>query len=684
MTSIALKATVVGRKKDRAGNPTDRWEIKVWFDGTLITQPPWYCQTFLDPNSTVRPNAQQRRDASRAEDELDDGDDDDDDDSERSDSGDESSDASSSVDDDDDDAFTVHDSRSKTDREWTIAPNGIRTDPRTSPKFKPTIVGLAMSSFTDPLDLFLHFFPTDEFEGWAMNSRESIRRAGHEPPTALEYQHCVGIILAASLGPRHGGYKRWFSESTHRLIPGMRLGEFGLSRTRFQMLMRYLTIDRAASRNRDLQHSAMQGFVARWNERMAEAFHCGWITTLDESMLWGYQRDIEHLSFVKRKPRAIGTEGKCGGDATTRIMTVMEFCESADQMGRKAHVKEYGKSVATSLRLCEAAGWTTSGRVIIGDSWFGSLHFAMMCREHGMHAIGMVKTNTSGFPKRKLRDRCGKERGDHIAATIEIDGERYHAVAENDKCIKTFIATCSTTQPGSPAHKKRHAPDGKRLAGKLAKRTKTSETYYDAMPMVDINNHLRQSGLALEVAYGTHSATIRQLTSMLGIVEVNVFLARRYFCKFTGSHEEATAALALRLMGSPRAERTSPRRSSSGSSAEADSSASSASSAGSSGSSASVNANNAHEIGTFDEWKLKQRQQVCVYCYRTSGVHNNTSFYCKKCAGQGSPTRAAICLPIRGVGRQCYALHVACGIPPECTQRRVGRGLLPHMVAETN
>jgi hypothetical protein len=229
-------------------------------------------------------------------------------------------------------------------------------------------------------------------------------------------------------------------------------------------------------------------------------------------MLWGYQRNIEHLTFTKRKPRAIGTEGKCGGDATTRIMTVMEFCESADQMGRKAHVKEYGKSVATSLRLCEAAGWTTSGRVIIGDSWFGSLHFAMMCREHGMHAIGMVKTNTAGFPKRKLRDRCGKERGDHIAATIEIDGEQYHAVAENDKCIKTFIATCSTTQPGSPAHKKRHAPDEKRLADKLVKVRRRAKRITMRCPWLISTTTSAMSGFALEVAYATHFATIRQLT----------------------------------------------------------------------------------------------------------------------------------------------------------------------------
>ena len=680
---IALKAIVLGRKLDKKGKASDRWEIKVWFDGAIISQAPWYCQTFLDPTSPVRPAAVARGRAAAAADGDEEEEDDDDDaqDSEPSESDDSGGEEEESGP-EDDDLVKVKDSRSKCEREWKEELRGIRTDSRTDPKFKPSVVGLTIDAHTDPLDIFLHFWPDGEFEHWAANSREGLVKAGHESASAAEYMHCVGIIFAASLGPRHGGIPRLFSDETSNpLLKGMALGQYGMSRCRFQTLMRYLVIDRDASLDTTIDHSRIKQFADRWNENMKEAFHCGWLVTLDESMLWGHQRNNDHMSFVERKPRALGTEAKCGGDATTRIMTVLELCERADNMTEKPHVKEWGKSVATSLRLCETAGWTESGRVVIGDSWFGSLHFAMMCRQNGMHAIGMVKTNFSGFPKRWLRAHCGKERGDHVVCSTEIDGERYIAVGENDKCIKTFISTCATTLPGAPAHKKRHSDDGKRIADRLVKRTKTSETYYRGMPMVDINNHLRQDGLGLELAFGTHDCMIRQLTSIIGMTEVNSFESRVYFAKFKRSHEENTAALALRMMGGPRLEqRSSPRRHASASR--------SAVSAASTATSASTS-NDVHEIAKFDDgtlkmWNLKSRQQKCVYCLRTTGEHHNTGFYCKKCAGVGSPTHAAICMPIHKCHRQCFALHCANGMPKPPPQRRVGRGLLPHMVAEGN
>ena len=80
-------------------------------------------------------------------------------------------------------------------------------------------------------------------------------------------------------------------------------------------LMRYLVIDRDASLDTTIDHSRIKQFVDRWNENMKEAFHCGWLVTLDESMLWGHQRNNDHMSFVERKPRALGFDALEMSDA---------------------------------------------------------------------------------------------------------------------------------------------------------------------------------------------------------------------------------------------------------------------------------------------------------------------------------------------------------------------------------
>ena len=54
-----------------------------------------------------------------------------------------------------------------------------------------------------------------------------------------------------------------------------------------------------------------------------------------------------------------------------------------------------------------------SGRVVVGDSRFAGKKTAVaLMKENGLFFLGMVKTNTSGYPLKYLREACGTERGD--------------------------------------------------------------------------------------------------------------------------------------------------------------------------------------------------------------------------------------------------------------------------------
>ena len=59
---------------------------------------------------------------------------------------------------------------------------------------------------------------------------------------------------------------------------------------------------------------------------------------------------------------------------------------------------------------------------------------------------------------------------------------------------------------------------------KTVKRKKVVETYFDAASIIDINNHMRQGGVAIETAWQTQSWASRVISKILGIVETDAYL----------------------------------------------------------------------------------------------------------------------------------------------------------------
>ena len=64
---------------------------------------------------------------------------------------------------------------------------------------------------------------------------------------------------------------------------------------------------------------------------------------------------------------------------------------------KKPFFKEWGASTRTTLHLVQP--WFSSGRVIIGDLWFGSYKTAHALMGFGLYIILNVKTGYTHFPK---------------------------------------------------------------------------------------------------------------------------------------------------------------------------------------------------------------------------------------------------------------------------------------------
>ena len=61
--------------------------------------------------------------------------------------------------------------------------------------------------------------------------------------------------------------------------------------------------------------------------------------------------DLNGKMKIIRKPRPIGNELKTVSDATTNIVLHMELHESKEDMAEKEHVKEFGATTASCLRI---------------------------------------------------------------------------------------------------------------------------------------------------------------------------------------------------------------------------------------------------------------------------------------------------------------------------------------------
>jgi len=82
------------------------------------------------------------------------------------------------------------------------------------------------------------------------------------------------------------------------------------------------------------------------------------------------------------------------------------------------------------------------------------------------------------------------------------------------------MSSWDTTLPGEPSRKKRYDSDGN-IVVKEVPRPKIVEEYFDGTPSIDIHNHIRQSGLALEQVWNTKRWQNRIFASIFGIIETN-------------------------------------------------------------------------------------------------------------------------------------------------------------------
>ena len=133
-------------------------------------------------------------------------------------------------------------------------------------------------------------------------------------------------------------------------------------------------------------------------EAWLSAWSAGNIITVDESMIFWTGTGEIHVTYLPRKPTPYGIEIKGAACADGRILLFIEVVEGKEIDARKKFRDEVGSTTACTLMLTEP--WKGTGRIVVGDSWFGSCNTAEWLMDvNGLYCILAVKTGHKGYPK---------------------------------------------------------------------------------------------------------------------------------------------------------------------------------------------------------------------------------------------------------------------------------------------
>lgn len=515
-----------------------------------------------------------------------------------------------------------YDVTSKKNIEIVWKEGGWSVDPRQtdgiSGSYGPRLNRLC-AEIADKDAFFFHFFPTKFVKENLIPSTNKFA-SQHNVNLNLTYEEFIrflGLIYSMEIYKLPSRDMYWW-DKPRGIFPALNFGSV-MSRSRFNDIIAYL----AYSDNED-ENLQIIDFVDAVNRCFAQAFVPGDIMCLDESMVKSYHRNLQGKIKIKRKPRPIGNEIKDIADARSKLVYKLEIYEGKDRMSEKEHHRELGATTATVKRLVE--GIRDTNRIVVGDSWFGSVKTAVMLREMGLYANMLVKTAHKNYPMKMLNGQT-LQRGQWKSVHAEVQGEngtqvKLLATDFLDLQLKHFISTCSTSNSGPPRVTKHHGD---------VQRPYVAYDYLEHSAAIDIFNHVRHGSVGLEDALMTKSATLRQFCGIVGFIFTNAFLAFVYF-KEKISHQNFKVDLANMLVNFQEVKRSVLRT-----------------------------PENYHRKQVEVEHCLRklapkgERKQLrCFSCFHRDRKVVLSSYYCVAC-------KKALCAPTSG--RLCFERHIVEGLP---------------------
>jgi hypothetical protein len=257
--------------------------------------------------------------------------------------------------------------------------------------------------------------------------------------------------------------------------------------------------------------------------------------------------NLPNLSFIKRKPKPLGTEFKNMVCGATRIMLIaLEIQEGKFPMREKAHRDQLGVTAACTTRLMEmvaACGQSETESKSkpdkgLGDSWFGSVTAIVQAAKNSQGLIGGVKTNFSKSPKKAMEvfmEDCPS--GSYYVAVCDVPDEDddikivFVSYKYNARKVLHFVMTDgagSTVPDPNRAYIARFPDEFGNLAARKVPRPACLSDYFEKSNVVDVHNQMRQGILGLEDKWVTQCGFFRIMCTIFGMCVIDTKEAMRH------------------------------------------------------------------------------------------------------------------------------------------------------------
>ena len=242
------------------------------------------------------------------------------------------------------------------------------------------------------LDFFIQFIPCDYIKDTlipATNAYAQNQTCDWQDITFEEFIHVLGILYSMEVY-RLPERRMYWSVEDVVLYKALNYGRF-IGLTRIEKILHFLQF----SHNEDKDEQILE-LICAVNAQFKEGLTAGDVLVIDESMVKSFHRNLKGKMKIIRKPCPIGNEYKTLCDGRSYVVLHIELYEGKEYMKDKEHVTEYGATTATTLRLTDY--WKNTGRIVVGDSWFGSVKTAVQLMHKGLYSNLLVKTAHKNYP----------------------------------------------------------------------------------------------------------------------------------------------------------------------------------------------------------------------------------------------------------------------------------------------
>jgi hypothetical protein len=228
-------------------------------------------------------------------------------------------------------------------------------------------------------------------------------------------------------------------------------------------------------------------------------------------------------------------------------MLVLEIQRGKLPMRELPYHADLGATAACTRRLCESAAYAGAklasrrhaaesnlgGESFIGDSWFTGIPAVESAAEAGHEYFGALKTNTKGTPYQELIDKM-KDYPSGANLVMECHSPRGHDLIcigykYSARKVLVFLGTknSGSTKLGEP-YIARFPDINGNVAQRSVPRPDVISKYFKDSNAIDSHNQARQSEIALEKHWITHTGWFRIATTLIGMTVTDCWRAYKH------------------------------------------------------------------------------------------------------------------------------------------------------------